>query len=130
VNSRHKWGILLVEHHPFLRDMLRHLLRAKLKTFELLGEAEDAVHAIEVALELTPEVVVIDVLLPDINGLQATRLIKRLLPDARIVLLVEDTRDYERAAEESGAAACVSKAVISEELPVVLNRLMGEGGTG
>lgn len=129
-NSRHKWGILLVEHHPFLRDMLRQLLHTRLDAFELLGEVEDAVRAVEVALELAPDVVVMDVSLPDINGLQTTRLIKRLLPDVYIVLLVEDTRDYERAAVESGAAACVRKAALSEDLPVVLNRLMEKGGAG
>lgn len=108
--------ILIVEHHPLLREHIRRSLTGE-PCIEIVGEASNGSNAVEVALYLEPDVIVIDQVLPDINGLELARRIRQLMPEVRIVLLLDDqTGAYYQAALELGSTACVRKQALSTEL--------------
>jgi DNA-binding NarL/FixJ family response regulator len=100
--------ILIVDDHPSFRASARVLLEAE--GFEVVGEAEDGGSALERAAELEPDVVLLDVQLPDIDGFEvASRLSGNGGP--RVVLVSSrDRADYGSKIEESGAAGFIAKA--------------------
>ncbi len=117
--------VLVVEHHPLLREHIRQRLTTE-PCVEIVGEASDAVHAVEEALRLAPNVIVIDQVLPDINGLQLVRLIRRLLPATRIIVLLDDQiQVYCQAALELGATTCIQKQALTTELLAAVTRDSG-----
>ena len=103
-------GVLVVDdQRPFLRAVRRVLNRAD--GFTVIGEATSGEEAVEVAAGLTPGLVVMDVMLPGINGIEATRRIVAAVPDAIVVLV--STR---RAAElPEGWSTCGAAAFVPKE---------------
>jgi len=83
--------ILLVDDHSLFRDGLRSLLEAR--GVEVAGEAGDGEQAVEAALRLRPDVVLMDIMMPRMDGLEATRLIKAKAPEIRIVMLTVSAED-------------------------------------
>src|SRR6476646_10551540 len=81
-----KLTVLLVEDHEVIREGIRALLKTQLD-IEVVGEATDGRQAVALARETSPAVVVMDVSMPELNGLDATRQIKRALPDTKILIL-------------------------------------------
>jgi two-component system, NarL family, response regulator NreC len=115
-----KQTLLLVESHRFLRDVFRQILTDQ-SDLEIIGQAEDGAQAVVQAVRLLPELVVMDMTLPDMTGLVATRLIRELVPHAQVILLVEEAcKEYIEAAVTSGAQACVVKTMAGRELAAVL----------
>jgi DNA-binding NarL/FixJ family response regulator len=101
--------ILLVDDHEIVRRGLRALLQAR-PEWEICGEATDGVSAIGLASTLRPDVVVIDISMPRMNGLEALVRIRKSVPDAAVVMLtVHDNEEMISRAIVAGAIACVSK---------------------
>lgn len=104
--------VLIVDDHPSFRASARTLLEAE--GYEVVGEAENGVSAVEAAAQLHPDLVLLDVQLPDFDGFQvADRL--RKLPDPPVVVLTSsrDGADYGRCIAECGACGFVPKAELS-----------------
>jgi len=108
--------ILLVDDHQMLRDGLRGILAAK-PGIEVIGEAADGRTAIELARKLVPDVVVMDIGMREMNGIEATRQIKRENPAIRVIVLstYSDPR-YVLSALEAGASGYVLKLSAFDEL--------------
>jgi DNA-binding NarL/FixJ family response regulator len=113
--------VLVVDDHPSFRRCASTLLAAE--GFEVVGEAGDGASALAAAERLEPELVLLDVQLPDLDGFQvASRLLARD-PAVRIVLVSSrDRSSYGPLIEESGARGFISKGDLSGE---ALERLLG-----
>ncbi len=83
--------VLLADDHPLFRDGVRSLLQAR--GVEVVGEAGDGQEALEAALRLRPDVILMDISMPRVDGLEATRLIKARLPEVKIVILTVSDED-------------------------------------
>ena len=106
--------ILIADDHALFRDSLRSLLEAH--GFELLGEARNGREAVELARKLNPDVVLMDLSMPEMDGLAATKLISAEQPDVKVVILTasdEDSKLFE--AIKSGAQGYLLKNLESEE---------------
>ncbi len=112
--------ILLVDDHQMMRDGLRATL-AREPDIEVVGEAGDGHAAIAAAREVCPDVVVMDISMPVLNGLEATRHILAELPGTKVVALsMHSDRRYVRAAFEAGAVGYLLKNSAAEELVAAL----------
>ena len=81
-----KTRILIADDHAMLREGMRNLLEQE-KDFELVGEAADGEEAVRLAQEIKPEVIIMDIVMPRLNGLEATKKIKQMLPATAILIL-------------------------------------------
>lgn len=111
-----KTRILIVDDHPLMRSGLRLALEQH-PGFVLVGEASTAAAAVNRALELQPDLVVMDLHLPDMSGLDATRKILTGIPSAKVVIFSADTdRRRVDAALEAGACGYILKKSVVDEL--------------
>ncbi len=136
-----KIKILVVDDHPVVRDGLRGML-ASLGEFEVIGEAGDGQQALELAEQLAPQVVLMDLRMPEMDGVQATAQIHARWPGMRVLVLTTYDTDAEiMRAIEAGATGYILKDAPREELyrairatargqsylsPSVVTRLMGQ----
>ncbi|MCL4488204.1 MAG: response regulator transcription factor [Chloroflexi bacterium] len=112
--------VLLADDHPLFRDGLAALLRAR--GMEVVGEASNGLEALEKARALKPELVLMDVNMPQMNGLEATRLIKTEMPETKIVILtVSDDDEVLFEAIKSGAQGYLLKSLQSQAFFELLN---------
>ncbi|HQR72206.1 MAG TPA: response regulator transcription factor [Burkholderiaceae bacterium] len=119
-----KKRILLVEDHSLLRQGLRSLV-STLPDFEVVGEARDGKEAIRQCLALTPDLVMMDLSMPGMTGIEATTQIKRRLPHVRILALTAyKTDEYVREALRAGADGYVLKDASYEELVLALRHVV------
>ena len=120
--------ILVVDDHKVVREGLSSLLEEE-QEIEIAGEAEDGRKAVELALELKPDVVMMDVVMPDLNGIEATRKIKAEAPDIKVLGLsnYSDIR-YVEGMLEAGASGYVLKDCGIEELVCAI-RAVADNGT-
>jgi DNA-binding NarL/FixJ family response regulator len=103
---------LVVDDHPTFRRTARVLLESE--GFEVVGEAADGASAIEAARSLRPDVVLLDVILPDIDGFEvAATLATNGNPAAVVLTSSHDPRDFGTLIEDSGARGFISKAELS-----------------
>jgi DNA-binding NarL/FixJ family response regulator len=94
--------------------------------FPIVGWAESGASAIRKVQELQPELVFMDISMPGINGLEATRQIKRLSHPPRVIMLTAfDDPEFRRASAAAGADSFISKTELATEAPVALERLFG-----
>ncbi|MGF1480416.1 MAG: response regulator [Cyanophyceae cyanobacterium] len=113
--------IVIVEDDPVMQLGLEQFLE-DCENFQVLGRAEDGYSGIAVTLELKPDVVVMDIGLPQLDGIAATQQIKQKLPDVRVVMLTSHTADMEMvAALASGADAYCIKGIGLEQLKIAIN---------
>jgi DNA-binding NarL/FixJ family response regulator len=104
--------VLLVDDHPSFRRCARVLLAAE--GFEVVAEAADGTSALALSREISPELVLLDVQLPDIDGFEVAHRLLAEDPDVAIVLVSgRDRTEYGRSIEESGARGFVAKAELS-----------------
>ena len=109
-------SVLIVDDSPVVREGLRALLQADGK-ITVVGEAENGRQAVRAAEELRPEVIVMDVKMPELNGVQAAWLILHKSPSTRIVMLSSYTDDrFIQDASQCGAIGYLSKDTAAEEL--------------
>jgi two-component system, NarL family, response regulator NreC len=108
--------ILLADDHPVIRKKVRAVLESYPR-FEVCGEATDGGKAIEEAIRLKPDVVVLNVTMPVLNGFEAAREIKTKLPQSAIVILSTHADEhFVEEAKKAGARAYVAKTKIGEAL--------------
>jgi DNA-binding NarL/FixJ family response regulator len=103
-------SILLVDDKPFLRGILKQYLEQH-SNYKICGEAEDGLDAIVKAQQLRPDLIVLDLQMPKMNGLDAAKRLKSLLPETTIVMLTAfDSLEIEREAMAVGINAVQSKS--------------------
>jgi len=111
-----KIGVLLVDDHTIVRKGLRSLLDGE-AGLHVVGEAEDGREAIEKVQELHPEVVLMDIVMPILNGLEATRQIKKRFPEVRVLALtMHAAEEYISQILRAGASGYVLKQAAPAEL--------------
>lgn len=111
-----KIRVLLVDDHAVVRVGLRMLLEGE-EDFEICGEAQSASEAVVEATTLKPDVILMDIGLPDMSGIEATREIKRVYPEAAIVALtIHEDEEYFFKMLDAGASGYVPKRAAPEEL--------------
>jgi DNA-binding NarL/FixJ family response regulator len=116
--------VLIADDDPLVREALRELLEGY--GFEIVGEAGDGSEAVRLADERAPEVVLMDVRMPGMDGIQATGEIRRRHPEIQVVMLsAYDEEGFEREAEEVGALCYLIKGVGARLLRDVLISAVG-----
>jgi len=108
--------VLLAEDHMIVREGLRRMLELE-KDLKVVGEAGDGRKAVALATRLRPAVVLMDIAMPRLNGLEATRQILKALPDIRVLILSAHHDDgYVKSATEAGASGFLLKQSSAHEL--------------
>ncbi len=111
-----KITVVLADDHPLLREALRNILEKEVD-FEIVGDAGDGEEAVRLATELVPCVVIMDISMPKMSGLEAIRQIKAKCPEIGIlVLTVHDDSEHILGILEAGAAGYLTKAVFGKEV--------------
>ena len=119
--------ILVVDDHAVIRRGVQHILRP-LPQWEICGEAESGQEAVKLAQALKPEIIIMDVSMPGLNGLEASRIISELLPNTKILLLtLHSSAELVRNAFRAGARGYVLKSDAEDELVRALNVIAGDG---
>ncbi|MGC1645687.1 MAG: response regulator transcription factor, partial [Candidatus Sulfotelmatobacter sp.] len=115
--------LLIVDDHEVVRRGVRALLAEKINC-DVCGEAVDGQDAIEKARELKPDIVVMDVSMPRLNGLETTRLIRSTLPDVEVLILSQhEAPEMARQALKAGARGYVVKSSIAKDLVSAVSRV-------
>ena len=108
--------ILLVDDHQIMRDGLRAILTTE-ESFQIVGEAENGREAATLARTLVPDVIIMDIGMPDLNGVEATRQIKAEQPEVKVIALsMYADRGYVLGILEAGASGYVLKTGAYDEL--------------
>ena len=119
--------VLLAEDHTLVRAGIRSLLE-RLPGVEVAGEANDGRTVLELIQERQPDVVLMDISMPGLNGLQALARITRDFPQVRVIILSMHANDeYVLQALKSGASGYLLKRAATAELPVALKTVVGGG---
>ena len=121
-------SVLLVEDHAIVRQGIKALL-AEEPDIVVVGEAGDGSQALALVQELCPDIVLMDLSLPGIGGIEATRLVRERFPETRVVVLsMHESEEYVYRALRAGASAYVVKQSTSSELALAL-RAVAAGST-
>lgn len=120
--------ILIVDDHKAFRSSLRDWLGTVFPSCHVI-EAASGEESIDIAKEMTPSVVLMDIGLPGMNGIEATRCIKAAVPATRIVMLtIHEDNSYRADAADAGASAFVPKRTMQKELIPIMTNLLSKDG--
>ncbi len=122
-----KTRIVIADDHPLLRESLRQALSNE-KDMEVVGEAGDGEEAVNLVSQLTPDIVVMDIMMPKFNGIEATRQIKKIAPNIAVLILTAyDDDSYVLGLLEAGAAGYLLKSAKGQDIvEAVRSILAGE----
>jgi DNA-binding NarL/FixJ family response regulator len=122
-----KVKIMIVDDHNMLREGIRALLSVY-DEIDVVGEAANGRDGIKKALECKPDVILMDLVMPDMDGLEATRRIRKKLPQTQVIFLTQyETKEYVLSAMKAGGRGYIpKKAVGSELLNAILVVAQGE----
>ncbi|RJR31381.1 MAG: DNA-binding response regulator [Desulfobacteraceae bacterium] len=116
-------GILIVDDHPLFREGLKSII-ARRDKFEVLGEAGSGREGLRLARGLKPDIVLVDLSLPDQSGIHLTREVRALLPETRVIIVSMHSKiDYIAESFQAGATGYVAKESASERLLDALERV-------
>lgn len=123
-----KISVLLVDDHAILREGLKALLSYS-EDIQVVGEAQDGAEGLARVGELRPDVVLMDIAMPGMNGLEATRLVRAQYPQTRVLILTQhEDPQYVLPLLEAGASGFVSKRALGNDLTTAL-RVVARGDT-
>jgi CheY-like chemotaxis protein len=116
--------VLLVDDNAVVRSFVRKLFESQ-SDFEISGEAENGRDALEKAEKLKPDLIILDLIMPVMTGLDAAPLLKQLLPNTPIILFTQqEGSEVERQAQAAGIDAVVSKSQVASELVLKAQALL------
>jgi DNA-binding NarL/FixJ family response regulator len=119
--------VLIVDDHAFIRRGVETILESS-PEWQVCGEASNGTDAVRLAKQLSPEVILMDVTMPGMNGLEATRIIRREHPDVKVILLtLHESSEVLRSGFRAGASGYLLKADAEEELMKALRVVVGDG---
>jgi DNA-binding NarL/FixJ family response regulator len=119
--------VLVVDDHAILRDGIRSLLESQ-EDIVVVGEAENGAGAIQSIREYPPDIVLMDISMPEMNGLEATRFIRDNFPQVKVLILTQhENREYIAPALQAGAAGYVLKRSGRRELLNALRQVYEQG---
>ncbi len=122
-----KIRVLIVDDHAIVRDGISSLL-ARRKDIEVVGQAADGKQGFESAHELLPDVILMDIAMPVMNGLEATKEIRKTLPGIRILVLTQyESKEYVLPLLRAGAAGYLAKRARADELVNAIRAVYFEG---
>jgi DNA-binding NarL/FixJ family response regulator len=120
-----KTRIVLADDHPVVRHGVRSLLQAE-PDFSIVGEASSGLETVQLVEKLQPEVLVVDLMLPGLNGLEVTRQVKQRLPQTRVVVLsMHANEPYVLEALKNGASGYVLKDSSGTDLVLAVKQVLG-----
>jgi DNA-binding NarL/FixJ family response regulator len=121
---REKGRIVIAEDHTILREGLRALLSSQ-EALEVVGEAEDGREAIRQVEKLTPDLILMDLSMPKMNGIEAIREIRRRVPETRILALtVHKAEEFILEVLQAGADGYIPKDASSNELMMAIKSIL------
>jgi len=116
--------VLLADDHTLVRAGLRKLLES-MNDIEVVGEADDGLAVLQLAEQLQPHLVLMDIAMPGLNGLETTARLAKVLPDVRVVILsMHQSEEYVRQALRNGAVAYLLKDAAPLELELALKAVL------
>jgi DNA-binding NarL/FixJ family response regulator len=122
--------LLIADDHALVRSGLRSMLNRE-PGFEIIGEAENGREAVELCRSLRPDLVLMDMRMPKMDGLEATRLIKQECPEIRVLMVtMHENQDYTLEAVKAGAAGYVLKDAPRDELVAAARRVVEDKPSG
>jgi DNA-binding NarL/FixJ family response regulator len=120
--------LLIVDDHDLMRETTRLMLKGE-PGLEVVGEAVNGRHALELCRQLRPDLVLMDVRMPEMDGLTATRAIKEELPAISILLVTAyESEDYRREGESAGAAGYILKDAPRQQLLEAVRKALSQSG--
>ena len=120
--------VMIADDHAMVRDGLRGMLASD-RMLQVVGEASTGAEAVDLAHRLKPDLILMDIRMPDMDGLAATRRIKEEIPDTSIIMVtIYDNPDYLLEAISAGAAGYLLKDVSRFELLQTIRKIV-EGGS-
>jgi DNA-binding NarL/FixJ family response regulator len=120
--------IFLADNHVLIRGGLRTLLRAR-SDFFICGEADNGVEAVSLAIQAKPDVVIMNVYMPGINGIEVTRQIRKALPNTEVLIFTaESNEDIMRECLRAGAGGYLLKSASDEQIIEAIETLAQHRG--
>lgn len=119
--------VVIADDHELIRDGFRKLL-SKERDIELVGEAADGAELLYLLEKTSHDVIILDISLPDMNGIEVLKNLKQSYPDSRVLILsMHPEERYAQRVLKSGAAGYISKASVSDELIRAIRKVHGGG---
>jgi DNA-binding NarL/FixJ family response regulator len=116
--------IVLADDHEFVRRGVRSLLESE-PGWKVVGEVADGHDAVEMARELKPDILVLDIGMPRLNGLEAARRIRKVSPDTKVLILsMHDSENLAKAVVQAGALGYVTKSDTARDLVLAIHALL------
>jgi DNA-binding NarL/FixJ family response regulator len=116
--------IVLADDHDIIRRGIRSLLNAT-ADWDICAEASNGREAVEKVLELKADLIIMDVSMPVMNGIDAARQIRKVSPTTKVVIFtMHDSPQITTAAKDAGAAACLTKTALGDQLQKVVAEIL------
>lgn len=113
--------IILADDHNIFREGLRALLESRDKSIEIVGEAADGLEVLALAAKANPDVVILDIYMPGLDGLEVTKQLRERFPGIKIIILSSyPDKMYVKEALKHGAMGFITKDAVFEELIIAL----------